>query len=185
MLPKELVPITPKAAETLDAQSSNEDDDANSDVIGRNQKSILQPSGSKYSKKAAAHGRDFSAASENGGGLGNDNDESALSETDESPTATIRHATDFEEPTAPPSHRYLPRRYLELNLVEYDLPSLEPQGPGDLWTCTFEGCSHRVHEASSKGGKTRIKDHFKTHADQAQEKINLALNESRPYLPVK
>lgn len=89
------------------------------------------------------------------------------------------------DPDDPPSPTFLPRKYLELKVVEYDLPSKEPQGPGDLWTCTFEGCFHRVHEAPTRGGKKRIKEHFKTHATQAQEKIDLAINESRPYLPVK
>ena len=114
--------------------------------------------------------------------------------SEESPITTIHTAEDLEMLTNPPGegspvddHRvkYLPRKYLELRVVEYDLPSTEPQGPGNLWTCTFEGCSYRVHEASKPDGKARIMEHFKTHATRAQEKIDLALNESRPYLPVK
>ena len=111
-----------------------------------------------------------------------------------SPVTTLRTAEDLELLTNPAKDEspadahlleYLPRKYLELKVVDYDLPSTEPQGPGDLWTCTFESCFHRVHEASKLDGKARIMEHFDTHATQAREKIDLALNESRPYLPVK
>ena len=111
-----------------------------------------------------------------------------------SPMTTIRTAEDLElltnsakndSPVDAHGPKYLPQKYLELKVVDYDLPSGEPQGPGDLWTCTFESCFHRVHEASKLDGKARIMEHFKTHATQAREKIDLALNESRPYLPVK
>lgn len=79
----------------------------------------------------------------------------------------------------------LPRRYLELTLEKHDLPSTGPQGPGDLWTCAFRGCDHREHEASTVEGLERIQSHFQFHADQAQELIDLANKESRPYLPVQ
>ena len=115
-------------------------------------------------------------------------EESHFSEA--SPITTIRGAEDLElltnsSPDDAQRPKYLPRKYLELRVVEYDLPSTEPQGPGDLWTCTFESCFHRIHGASKSDGKARVIEHFETHATQAQEKIDLALNESRPYLPVK
>lgn len=156
--------------------------------VGRKQKSILQPSGGKYSKKAAARQQGLQATWDENSRI----DEGVHLEN--SPITTLRNAEDLGILTNPPDRssqeidptpRFLPRKYLELKLVDYDLPSTEPQGPGDLWTCTFEGCFHRVHEASTTGGKRRMQEHFKTHASQAQEKIDLALDESRPYLPVK
>jgi len=195
LLPKGLVPRTPRQ-EPLEMRSSDENDSDNSNAVGRKQKSILQPSGGKYSKKAAARRRGLSALQQLDGSQDEedgDNNERALSE--ESPIPTMHNSRDPEEFTNPQSNRssldaasspdLLPRKYLELKVVEYDLPSTEPQGPGDLWTCTFEGCFNRVHEASTSEGKTRMKEHFRTHASQAQEKIDLVLNERRPYLPVK
>lgn len=165
-------------------------------MITRKRKSILQPSGGKFSKKAAARRRNL-AATQDPNESQEDDDEVANSQdpAEESPVTTIRNAKDLELLTNPPTYRsspdatpsptFLPRKYLALKVVEYSLPSTEPQGPGDLWTCTFEGCFHRVHEASTSSGNIRIKEHFKIHATQAQEKIDLALNESRPYLPVE
>lgn len=183
-LPKGLLPKTPQSKDPVAIDSSDEDDDESG--IVRKQKSILQPSGGKYSQKAAARRKLMEEDDNNG-------DEGARSE--ESPITTLRTARDLEILTNPPTNRsspektpspkFLPRKYLELKVVEYELPSTEPQGPGDLWTCTFEGCFHRVHEASTSEGKAKIKEHFETHVSQAQEKIDLVLNESRPYLPVK
>ena len=184
---------TPPPKEALVTFSS--DEDGMSNALTRKRKSILQPSGGKTARKAA--GRRKSLFAVDGINEGSHRDE-AIDEdpqlSQESPITTIRTAEDLELITNPPNEgppadahdlKYYPQKYLELRVVEYDLPSTEPQGPGDLWTCTFEGCLHRVHEASHSDGKTRIMEHFKTHATQAQEKIDLALNESRPYLPVK
>ena len=190
---EQCLPATPPSTQALNALSSDEDDVPN--VLTRKRKSILQPSGGKTARKAAGRRKSLLAVD----GLieashqeeGNEED-SQFSEG--SPITTIRSADHLELITNPPIERspanahglkYFPQKYLELSVVEYDLPLTESQGPGDLWTCTFDGCFHRVHEASKSNGKSRIMEHFKTHATQAQEKIDLALNESRPYLPVK
>lgn len=183
------LPETPPLKHFQDSISSDEDDVPN--VLTRKRKSILQPSGGKTAQKAADRRKNLLAA--NGPHKGSHGDaesdeDSHLSEA--SPITTMRRAEDLElltnsSPDENHHPKYFPRKYLELRVVEYDLPSTEPQGPGDLWTCTFEGCSHRVHGASKPDGKAIIMEHFETHATQAQEKIDLALNESRPYLPVK
>lgn len=188
-------PETPPSKQITDSVSSEEEGDGVSNVFTRKRKSILHPSGGKTARKAAGRRKSVLAVDvpiegshrEEGNG-----EDSQFSEG--SPITTIRTTEDLELLTNPltegspdDSHglKYLPRKYLELRVVEYDLPSTEPQGPGDTWICTFEGCFHRVHEASKPNGKARIMEHFKTHATQAQEKIDLALHESRPYLPVK
>lgn len=186
------MPQTPPPERVQDSVSSNED--GVPDVLTRKRKSILQPSGSQTARKAAGRRKSFLA----GDGhiecfYGKEESDEESQSSEGSPITAIRTAEDLElltnslgEGSPDDAHglKYLPRKYLELRVVEYDLPSAEPQGPGDLWTCTFEGCLHRVHEASRPDGKARIMEHFKTHATQAQEKIDLALNESRPYLPV-
>ena len=185
------VPETPPSKQVPDALSSDEEDLPN--VLTRKRKSILQPSGGKTARKAAGRRKSLLAL----GGSTEGSRRVEINEEDSqcsgrSPITTIRTAGELELLTNPPREgspahglRYLPQKYLELRLVEYGLPSPEPQGPGDLWSCTFEGCFCRVHQASTLDGKARIIEHFKTHATQAQEKIDLALNESRPYLPVK
>ena len=187
------LPATPPSNRAVHALSSDEDDIPN--VLTRKRKSILQPSGGKTARKTAGRRKGLLAVD----GLietshqeeGNEED-SQFSEG--SPITTIRSVDHLELITNPPIERsppnahglkYFPQKYLELSVVEYDLPLTESQGPGDLWICTFDGCFHRVHEASKSNGKSRIMEHFKAHATRAQEKIDLALNESRPYLPVK
>ena len=187
-------PQTPVSSSVADISSSGDDKGVNPTNVIRKRRSILQPSGGKYSKKATGRRNRPPVV------ISTKNSEDGSDEgmaTNESPITTIRTAKDLEFLTDPPENRlspdlddspgprYLPRKYLELKVVQYDLPSTEPQGPGHLWMCTFEGCFHRVHEASTDDGKKRIKDHYKSHSTQAQEKIDLVLDESRPYLPVK
>ena len=189
----------PASKSTSGDFSSEEDDYGRPNVMTRKRKSILQPSGSKYSKKPKKSiGRrgslpDFSELSHS------DDDEDEGGEKtpsrEVSPIITVKNGEHLDLITNPPTSgllrdtspppRFLPRKYLELKVVEYDVPSTEPQGPGDLWTCTYEGCCYRIHRASTTNAQKRIREHFMIHKTQAQEKIDLALNESRPYLPVK
>lgn len=159
--------------------------------ISRKRKSILQPKGSKYSKKATGCRQSFRV----NGDDGVDDQDNDLNAEDTSPLAALAPRNTIKESLSnahssaldnySSHHDYLPRKYTELKLVEYKMPSTEPQGPGDLWTCTFEGCHYRVHAASTSDGRARIKMHFVEHADSAKAKIDLALQESRPYLPVE
>ena len=187
------LPATPLSNQALNALSSDEDDVPN--VHTRKRKSILQPSGGKTARKTAGRRKSLLAVD---GLTETSHQEEGIEEDSQfsegSPITMIRSADNLELITNPPIERsparahglkYIPQKYIELSVVEYDLPLTESQGPGDLWTCNFDGCFHRVHEASRSHGKARIMEHFKAHATQAQEKIDLALNESRPYLPVK
>ena len=186
-------PTTPINQSILDISSNNED--VGDPLIPvRKRKSQLRPSGGKSAKKAAARKGRLRQA-QNSDNFHEDTVEVDQNLAQESPVITLRNAKDLEDltnppgirasPDASPGSKFLPRKYLELKVVEYDLPLIESQGPGDLWTCTFDGCFFRVHEASTLKGKKKIKGHFKTHASSAQEKIDLALDESRPYLPVE
>ncbi|KAL8874443.1 MAG: hypothetical protein Q9174_000236 [Haloplaca sp. 1 TL-2023] len=178
------VPSTPKPAskEVLEGETSaDESYDSDGKMIQagtkRKSKSILRPKGSKVSKKVAKRRQSLAAA------------------VDQSEEDAAGSDIDTEQPEVSPlaavTQRELPyRRYqppakaAEVKMVAYDLPSGKPQGPGDLWTCTFENCNHRVHQGSKPKGKAQIKAHFHEHARSAQERIDLALLESRPYLPV-
>lgn len=198
-------PQTPSRSELeteKDTSTSGDerDGDARSHPLNsRKRKSILQPTGSKYSKKAAGRRRSIplidQAPAEKEDGLDGADDVSVFQEN--SPLLPAKHQdavrlsshTRANQPlsTSRPAayHTYYPGKYHAIKVIKYDIPSNRPQGPGDLWTCTFKGCGHRVHEGSTANGIERIKAHFENHTHQAQEKIDLAYKESRPYLPVE
>lgn len=71
-----------------------------------------------------------------------------------------------------------------LSIVSELLPSYEAQGPGDVWTCPFDGCSHKVYGASTESSQRLIREHYHTHAVQSQAQLDLIYKEKRPYLPV-
>ena len=195
---RDQVPTTPIAKKKREIHTSEEEEDyANRNVTTRKRKSILRPSGGKSAKKAkTAAGRPRSLpALDEGGNSDDDNSEEATPPPEESPITTIKNGEHLDLITNPqgerssqdgsPPPRYLPRKYLELSVAEYEVPSTEPQGPGGLWTCTFESCHERVHQAATEDGQESVREHLKTHITNTQEKIDLVLDESRPYLPVK
>lgn len=49
-------------------------------------------------------------------------------------------------------------------IVEKPIPSYEPQGPGDTWTCNIDGCTYPVYAARTAQGRSLIKDHYHSHA---------------------
>ncbi|MCJ1467463.1 hypothetical protein MMC07_006088 [Pseudocyphellaria aurata] len=183
--------------------SLSEDEPRNGDarnhqLNSRKRKSILQPAGSKYSKKAAGRRRSVPLTdhvqAENEDRIDGVDDDSPLQENSPIPPAKNQdvHLGAYTRASLPLStsspaayHAYYPSKYHGIKVIKYDIPSIRPQGPGDLWTCTFKACGHRVHEGSTANGIERIKAHFETHTHQAQEKIDLAYKESRPYLPVE
>lgn len=173
----------------------SEETESSSKKPFQKRKSILQPTGSKFSKKAAGRRRSlpqtgFEEAEE-------DIEEDAIGEGLEerdgpTPPPRDQEQMDSDDRDSPPPaetssknyHDYLPRKYVDVKLVEYDLPSCRPEFPGDLWSCPFERCNHEVQGASSKTGQASIKEHYEHHAQDAQKKIDLVHKESRPYLPV-
>ncbi|KAL8974726.1 MAG: hypothetical protein Q9197_001057 [Variospora fuerteventurae] len=173
--------------------SGDEEQDSNGNLIRagtkRKSKSILRPKASKFSKKNTGRRASLPALVGDMERLDSISDaEDKVSET--SPLAAVAARETPQQVTRDGLREtrypyYGPRNFTEVKMVSYGIPSDQPQGPGDLWTCAFENCNRRVHEASKPKGKAQIKEHFQDHARQAQEKIDLALSEARPYLPVK
>ncbi len=185
-------PCTPIKSHGHGTDSSDEVDEDDDDgpalpnQRGRKRKSILQPKGSKFSRKAAGRCNSLRAA--------RSQDDETMEDVSPIAIATTVAATQNHNKHQPrsdaaisevPYHEYLPNPYIEVKLVHYDLPTNLPQGPGDLWSCEFEGCTKRVYEGSTKEGKQKIKEHFQEHEASAKEKIDLVMNERRPYLPVE
>ncbi|KAI9875870.1 MAG: hypothetical protein M1830_007860 [Pleopsidium flavum] len=70
-------------------------------------------------------------------------------------------------------------------ILEQPLPSTSPQGPGDTWTCTVDGCIYKVYQARKAKSQQMIKDHLKGHNFKARDKLNLVFEEERPHLPIR
>lgn len=186
-------PLQPSGHVNDTDTSGDEEHDGNGNLIRagtkRKSKSILRPKGSKCSKKNAGRRPSLPALVGDIERLNSVSD----SEDEVSEASPLAAVATRESPPGFPGEAlrqssypcYEPRKFKEVKLVSYDVPSDQPQGPGDLWTCAFENCNCRVHEASKLKGKAQIREHFQHHARQAQEKIDLALSEARPYLPVR
>ena len=191
-----LQPKTPPPVSPSQDPIPGEDEDE-SVVVTRKRKSFLRPSGAKSAKKARTAPSNFRGSTTLDEDDESDEDkvEDSRSVARASTITTIRNgehlnlitnphmrSNDHEsrEQSAP---QFLPLKYLELNVAEYDIPSTKPQGPGGLWTCSFEDCRARVHKAGIDSGQEKVKEHLKTHI--VKEKIDLVREESKPYLPVK
>lgn len=189
--PRTPVKTHPCETDSSDDGEGDEDEDgpARPSLRSHERKSILQPKGSKFSKKAAGRRNSLRAAQTQ---RNDDNYEDDEIMEDASPLAIAttsnhnkRQPPSGQNTSEAPYHEYLPDPYIEVKLVHYDLPTTLPQGPGDLWSCEFEGCFTRIYEGSTEEGKEKIKQHFREHKESAKEKIDLVMNERRPYLPVE
>ena len=190
-----------KQPQTPESQDEEPDEETDGDeilnrlsdsIITRKRKSVLRPAGGKSSKKAAGRRQSFRSGKE-------ENDSSELSHSVESPTPGKGFSTRADQDdapdvtTSPPAATtaldsalaVLPVRRTAVKITQHSLPSYEPQGPGDTWTCQFDECKYKVYNATKPESRAIIKSHFRTHAEQAQEKLDLIYQESRPYLPVK
>ena len=87
-------------------------------------------------------------------------------------------------PRKPPSHPVKKTESSLIRIVTEPLPSFEPQGPGDTWTCQFDGCNHKVYGASTEASRELIKEHYQNHVYESQAQLDLVQREERPYLPV-
>lgn len=74
--------------------------------------------------------------------------------------------------------------------LKFDLPPVitplpsyyHLSGPGDSWTCPFDGCNHNIYDARTPESIDMIESHFiKIHAGNAEDLIN---QESRPWASV-
>jgi hypothetical protein len=71
-------------------------------------------------------------------------------------------------------------------VVTTPLPTFTANGPGDSWTCTFDGCTQKVYGASTDLGRSLIEEHMQDHARGRIKEVSLVLKEEkRLRLPVK
>ena len=158
---------------------------ATSKSTNHKRKGILRPRNSQASKKFMSRKESLRSAKQ---GQTTPN-EDVEGDSDDS-------AHDLAEPPFPPQdpNESTPmvknsvvdnwRGDADTTVVDQPLPSYyEPRGPGDTWTCPYDGCNLKVWEARTPASVAMIKEHFgKTHAGQAETLVN---QESRPWVSVK
>ena len=92
------------------------------------------------------------------------------------PFATNRSKAQAQKSNRIPTHR--------VDILSTLLPTFEANQPGDVWSCSFDGCVHRIFGASTEQSKALIEEHYKFHAQDSQAQLDLVYQEERPYLPV-
>ncbi|KAI9816846.1 MAG: hypothetical protein M1827_001491 [Pycnora praestabilis] len=178
------------------SDEQSEDEDLRLAQTARKGKSVLRPKSSKFSNKGAGkRGRPSIAATDE-----DNNSDEAMEDINPSRPKRQkdrkRSAAAIEDDNTKPTDDPLPLRLCKpsdndanvhpqtFHIVEEALPSYTPQGPGDTWTCTLDGCVHKVYAGSTPAGQVKIRDHFREHASERQEQLDLVFKEQRPHLPV-
>ena len=90
-----------------------------------------------------------------------------------------RPPQEHDRTSATQSSSFIPK------ITSTPIPELKPNGPGNSWGCTVDGCMHRVYGADSEVGRTLIREHYTGHMEEKQAQIDLIMSEQRPHLPVK
>lgn len=124
---------------------------------------------------------------------------SAESEDQEiEPTSLRSSSPSEEEQSEEVSDEPLPLRWRSGNVtkpasqamlppvISSPLPEYTANGPGDSWTCTFDGCSQNIYGVSTELGRRLVKEHLQDHAKGRQKEVALVMSEEqRLRLPVK
>ncbi|MCJ1431310.1 hypothetical protein MMC27_000661 [Xylographa pallens] len=192
---KSSAPQRPRRESMVIDLTEEEDDDIDS-ISSHQRKSVLRPKSSKASKKFMGRHRNSLSIKEEWLYQGNDaEDPDDIGEDDEvpvSPTMSMKNGLTngvtngtTNGTTKKPQLTENNSKKSEWSTITGDpLPSYyEPRGPGDTWTCPYDGCVHQVWDARASSSVDMIKDHFvKTHAGNAEDLIN---QESRPWVSVE
>ena len=171
--------------------TEEEDDDMDS-ISSHQRKAGLRPKSSKASKKFMGRYRNNLSVKEEWLYQANDaEDPGDIGEDDEvpvSPTVSMKNGvtngTTNGTTKKPQLAENSPKKSVWSTSAGDPLPSYyEPRGPGDTWTCPYDGCLHQVWAARDSSSVDMITDHFvKTHASNAEDLIN---QESRPWVSVE
>ncbi|MCJ1281584.1 hypothetical protein MMC26_000904 [Xylographa opegraphella] len=188
---KSPAPQRPRRESMVNDPTEEEDDELDS-VSGHHRKSVLRPKSSKASKKFMGRHRNSLSIKEEWLYQGNDAEDSGdIGEDVEapvSPTMSMKNGVTNGTPNGTTKKPQLteksPKKSEWATTTGDPFPSYyEPRGPGDTWTCPYDGCVHQVWAARDPSSVNMIKDHFvTTHAGSAEDLIN---QESRPWVSVE
>jgi hypothetical protein len=71
-------------------------------------------------------------------------------------------------------------------ILSTPLPTYEPNGPRDSWTCTFDGCGQRIYGCSRDLGRQLITEHLEDHTKGREKVVGILWREQdRLRLPVE
>ncbi|MCJ1403731.1 hypothetical protein MMC11_006954 [Xylographa trunciseda] len=188
---KTAAPQRPRRESLMIDLTEEEDDDIDSGT-NHHRKSGLRPKSNKASKKFMGRQRNNLSMKEEWLYQGNDAEDPDSVEEDEqapvSPTLSMKNGLTNGSTNGTTKKPHLtensPKKSEWSTGTGDPLPSYyEPRGPGDTWTCPYDGCVHQVWAARDPSSVDMIKDHFvKTHAGNAEDLIN---QESRPWVSVE
>ena len=156
---------------------------------GHKRKGALRPKSTQASKKFITRKESLRSARRTQQDQQEDFDDpdNSISESATSSTSHKRSTSQASRSQTETSRGITPAQSqapVELQPADQPLPSYyEPHGPGDTWTCPYDGCNQKVWEARAPTSVSMIKEHFnKTHAGQAEALVN---QETRPWVSVK
>ena len=186
-------------AETVATPTKDEDTDEEIRLRSRKNKSSLRPRASKATK---------SASRKSGKGPALDEDDEPDSPS--SPMAGKRKSEEAETPPRPPKRRHSRPHDDEGidiptspsvsgdadNAATPDVPLGETselalrgfahapdQAQEDTWICALDGCSHKVYAASGPDSQKLIREHYKLHAFDEDERVQMVKKLAAPSLP--
>lgn len=148
-------------------------------------RSVLRPHGAKSAKKYARHLADHS--SRHGTAADIDTNDSAHSEASDNdvraqdtPSKRLSStAINNRKTTAVSEVPANKNKDVTASTTVPHAKYYESVGPGDVWTCLFDGCNERVYDARTPAAMKLITLHFSNkHADRMEDLIKA---EMRPY----
>ena len=184
-----------RKTEIIDLVDDDEDEEevtslTTSIPTGHKRKGALRPRSNQASKKFITRKESLRSATRTQQDRQEDVDDSENSASE--PAASSSTSRNQSTSRASRSQTDAPRKnamaetqaLVEPQPADQPLPSYyEPHGPGDTWTCPYDGCNQKVWEARARTSVSMIKEHFiKTHAGQAEALVN---QETRPWVSVK
>lgn len=187
------------AEESVATPTKDDETDEEIRLRSRKNKSSLRPRASKANKSAGRKGRKGPAAEE-------DEDDP---DPPSSPMAGKRKTTDEDTPARPPKRRNS-RPHDDEGIDIPTSPSvsgdaenaLTPETPigepselairalhipdpvqEDTWVCALDGCIHKVYAASNPDSQKLIREHYKLHAFDEDERVQMVKKLAAPSLP--
>lgn len=96
------------------------------------------------------------------------------------PPLPLRYHPAPQQPGATSTQPILPA------LVTTPLPTYEPNGPRDSWTCSFDGCNQRIYGCRNEIGRRLITEHLEDHTKGREKVVGILWREEeRLRLPVR
>jgi hypothetical protein len=71
-----------------------------------------------------------------------------------------------------------------LTMVSETMPEFTANSAGDVWACPWDGCLHKVYNASSEESVELMREHYQRHITQRDQQIDIVKREAGHNMPV-